>query len=100
MKAANALFAYRVKVPDNYRIAPHFHPADEHLLVISGVFNMGMGDKFEMSATRPMGAGSFMVMPKGTRHFAWTKGETVVQVYAIGPWGLTYVNPKDDPRNQ
>lgn len=100
MKAANALFAYRIKMPDNYRISPHFHPADEHLLVISGVFNMGLGDKFDMSATQPMGAGSFMVMPKGTRHFAWTKGETVVQVYAIGPWGLTYVNPKDDPRNQ
>jgi hypothetical protein len=27
-------------------------------------------------------------------------GETIVQVHAIGPWGLTYVNPKDDPRNK
>jgi mannose-6-phosphate isomerase-like protein (cupin superfamily) len=100
MKAANMLFAYRLKVPDNYRIGPHFHPADEHLLVIRGVFNMGMGDKFDLRATQPMGAGSFMVMPKGEHHFAWTKGETIIQVYAIGPWGLTYVNPKDDPRNQ
>jgi hypothetical protein len=31
MKAANVLFAYRLKMPDNYRIPPHFHPADEHL---------------------------------------------------------------------
>ena len=85
---------------DGYRIAPHFHPADEHLVVVSGVFNMGVGGKLDMGATRAMPAGSFMVMPKGVPHFAWAKGETVVHVYAIGPWGLTYVNPKDDPRNQ
>ena len=28
------------------------------------------------------------------------QGETIIQVYAIGPWGLTYVNARDDPRNQ
>ncbi len=99
-KAPNVLFAYRLKMPDNYRIAPHFHPADEHLVVISGTFNMGLGDKLDTKATKPMTAGSFVVMPKGTHHFAWTKGETVLQVYAIGPWGLTYVNPEDDPRRK
>jgi quercetin dioxygenase-like cupin family protein len=100
MTAANRLFAYRVKMPDNYRIAPHFHPADEHLVVLRGVFNMGMGDELDTRASRPMTAGSFVVMPKEKHHFAWTKGETIVQVYAIGPWGLTYVDAKDDPRNR
>jgi quercetin dioxygenase-like cupin family protein len=99
-KVANVLFAFRVKMPDNYRIAPHFHPTDEHLVVLSGVFNMGLGDKLDTGASRAMEAGSFMVMPKGTHHFAWTKGETVIQVYALGPWGLTYVNPQDDPRKR
>jgi quercetin dioxygenase-like cupin family protein len=100
MKAANVLFAYRLKMPDNYRIPPHFHPADEHLTVISGTFNMGLGDKLDIQASKPMTAGSFIVMPKGAHHFAWTKGETILQVHAIGPWGLTYVNPEDDPRNR
>jgi quercetin dioxygenase-like cupin family protein len=100
LKAPDVLFGYRVKVPDGYRIAPHFHPADEHLLVVAGTFNMGMGERFDVGATRPMPAGSFMVMPKGTRHFAWAKGETVVHVYAVGPWGITYVDPADDPRSQ
>jgi len=99
-KAPNVLFAYRLKMPDNYRIAPHFHPADEHLVVISGTFNMGLGDKLDSKATKPMTAGSFVVMPKGTHHFAWTKGETILQIYAIGPWGLIYVNPEDDPRGR
>src|SRR5262245_13444905 len=86
--APNLLFTFRVKIPDNYKIAPHFHPADEHLTVISGTFNMGLGDKFDAKATRAMGAGSFMVMPKGAHHFAWSQGETIVQVHAIGPWGV------------
>jgi hypothetical protein len=31
-------------------------------------------------------------------HFAQAKGKTVVQVESTGPFALTYVNPKDDPR--
>lgn len=99
LKAPDVLFGYRVKFPDGYRIAPHFHPADEHILVVSGTFHMGTGKQFDASAGRALPAGSFAVMPKGAPHFAWTTGETIVHVYAIGPWGLTYVNPADDPRN-
>ncbi len=99
-KAPNVLFAYRLKMPANYRVAPHFHAADEHIVVISGTFNMGLGDKLDPNATKPMTAGSFLVMPKGTHHFMWTKEGTVIQDYAIGPWGLTYVNPEDDPRTK
>ena len=98
-KAANALFALRIKTPDAYRIAPHFHPADEHVVVLSGILNMGLGDTFDPGAGHALPAGGFMAMPAGEHHYAWTKGETEIQVYAIGPWGLTYVNPKDDPRN-
>jgi quercetin dioxygenase-like cupin family protein len=98
--APNVLFTYRLKMPDSYRIAPHFHPADEHLTVISGTFNMGLGEKFDEKSLKPMVAGSFMVMPKGKPHYAMTKGETVLQVHAIGPWSLTYVNPADDPRKK
>jgi quercetin dioxygenase-like cupin family protein len=98
MAAPNVLFGYRVKFPDGYLIAPHFHPGDEHLVVLSGTFHMGMGERYDAAKARAMPAGSFMVMPKGKPHFAWTTGETVIHVYALGPWGLTYVNPADDPR--
>ena len=99
-KAANVLFSYRLKMPNHYRISPHSHPADEHLFIVKGSFNMGMGDTLDEKATKAMVAGSFVVMPKGTHHFAWTKGETIIQVYAIGPWSVAYVNPADDPRNK
>lgn len=31
-------------------------------------------------------------------HYVYTDQETVVQLNTVGPWGLTYVNPADDPR--
>lgn len=93
----NALFTIRSKLPDNYKIAPHTHPMDEHITVISGTFQMGLGEKFDEKAMTPMPAGSFMVMPKNAPHFALTRGETIVQVHAIGPMTFTYINPADDP---
>jgi hypothetical protein len=93
-------FTLRLKMPDGYKIAPHFHPADEHVTVIQGTFVLGMGEKFEQSAGRDLTVGSFAVMPTGTRHFAWTKGETIIQLHGVGPWGLIYVNPADDPRKK
>lgn len=98
--APNVLFTYRLEMPDGYRIAPHFHPADEHITVISGTFHMGLGETVDPAKAHAMPAGSFMVMPKGSPHFARTEGVTVLQIHAIGPWGLTYVNPADDPRAQ
>ena len=90
-------FTFRLKLPASYQIAPHWHPAIEHVTVISGTFNLGMGDKLDKSKTTPLKAGSVAIMQPKMNHFAWTKGETVVQVHGVGPWALTYVNAADDP---
>jgi hypothetical protein len=58
-----------------------------------------MGDKFDQAATQAMPAGTFGFWPAGMKHFAWAKGETVLQLHGIGPWKIEYVNPADDPRN-
>ncbi|HWP35091.1 MAG TPA: cupin domain-containing protein [Thermodesulfobacteriota bacterium] len=92
-------FTLRLQMPANYRIAPHYHPAIEHVTVISGTFNIGMGEKADRKKGTTLPAGSFAVIQPETRHFAWTSGPTVIQLHGIGPWGLTYVNPADDPRN-
>jgi quercetin dioxygenase-like cupin family protein len=93
------LYTVRMRAPAGYRIMPHTHPTAEHITVLSGTFHMGTGDKFDESAGHSMGPGSFMVMPPGTKHFAWASEETVIQVHAEGPFVITYVNPADDPRN-
>jgi aerobic-type carbon monoxide dehydrogenase small subunit (CoxS/CutS family) len=44
---------------------------------------------------------SVIVLPGDTPHFHWAKsGEYVTQVSAIGPLGLEYLNPGDDPHRQ
>ena len=61
---------------------------------------MGMGDKLDRQKTQPLGPGGLMIIQPKTSHFAWTKEETIVQLNGTGPWGITYVNPADDPRKQ
>jgi hypothetical protein len=93
-------FVMRAKFPDGYRVMPHTHPADERVTILSGVLYMGLGDKFDASAAKPMPAGSYGRMPPGVSHFAYAKGETVIQVHGNGPWAIDYVNPADDPRKK
>jgi hypothetical protein len=93
-------FTIRLKLPANYRIPAHWHPAVERVTVLTGAFYMGVGDKLDMQNSVALTAGSMMILQPKTNHFGWTKEETIVQLNGNGPWGVTYVNPKDDPRNQ
>jgi quercetin dioxygenase-like cupin family protein len=94
------LFTVRLKFPSGYRIPPHIHPAVERVTVLTGTFHLGMGDKFQQDKAQALPAGSIAIMSPGTPHFAWTSGETIVQLHSIGPWGISYLNPADDPRKQ
>ena len=91
-------FVFRALLPDGYRIPIHIHPKVERITVISGTFNVGMGDKFDQTKTKAMPAGTYGFWPAGMKHFVWAKGETVVQFHGSGPWSIQYVNPDDDPR--
>jgi hypothetical protein len=91
------MYTIRLKTPDGYKVAAHWHPTAEHLTVISGTFNLGTGDKLDETKTTAMTAGAFGSMPAKMHHFAWVKGETEVQVSGMGPFKLIYVNPADDP---
>jgi quercetin dioxygenase-like cupin family protein len=93
-------FTVRLKFPANYRIPPHFHPTAERVTVLSGTFNMGIGEKFDQKKTHALAPGGMMIMKEKTPHFGWTKDETIVQLHGTGPWGVTYVNAADDPRKQ
>src|SRR5262245_24277596 len=94
------LFVLRLKFPAGYRVAPHTHPVDEVITVISGTFHMGMGETADQGKAQPLPAGSFFAHPPGTAHYVSTNEETIVQISTNGPWGLTYINPADDPRQK
>jgi quercetin dioxygenase-like cupin family protein len=92
-------YTIRVKVPHGAKIKPHRHPEDRIYTVISGVFYIGLGDQFDADKLQAYPPGSVIVLPGDTSHFHWAKsGEYVSQVTAIGPLGLDYVDPEDDPR--
>jgi quercetin dioxygenase-like cupin family protein len=93
-----AQFTVRFRFPDGYRIAPHTHPTDENVTVISGVFKVGMGKKFETNGMLALPAGGFVTAPANEAHYAVAQGPVVVQVHAMGPFALTYVNRADAPK--
>jgi quercetin dioxygenase-like cupin family protein len=90
-------FTMRLAMPAGYRIPPHFHGADEHVTVISGAFQVGMGETFDEGKLSTLPPGTFGVIPPGMRHFARAGKATVIQLHGVGPWELTYVNPADQP---
>ena len=94
-----APYVIRVKVPSGVKLMPHRHPEDRIYTVMSGVFYIGLGDQFDGDKVAAYPPGSVIVLPGNTSHFHWAKsGEYITQVTAIGPLGLEYLDPADDPR--
>ena len=92
-------YVIRVHLPDGVRMMPHRHPEDRIYTVISGVFYIGLGETFDADKLVAYPPGAVIVLPGGQPHFHWAKsGDYVTQVTAIGPLGLAYVEPADDPR--
>jgi mannose-6-phosphate isomerase-like protein (cupin superfamily) len=94
---AGAPFVMRFRYHGVVRVPPHWHPTDENLTVLSGTFVIGMGEKFDESSATEIPAGAYVLVPSKMAHYAWSKGDTVLQVHGIGPFTINYVNPADDP---
>jgi hypothetical protein len=96
--AEEGRFVIRLKFPAGYDVPAHWHSKEEHVTVIAGAFGMGTGEALDRDAAPLLAAGSFVRIPARMPHFAWTDRETVVQINGMGPFDITYVSPKDDPR--
>jgi hypothetical protein len=95
--ASSGDYTVRLKMPDGYRIAPHWHPQRENVTVISGNFKVGMGDIFEKDKMATFPAGSFAFLDPDMHHYAMASGEVIVQVHGSAPLQFNYVHPEDDP---
>jgi len=94
-------FVYRLKMPAGYKVPPHFHRAAENVTVLTGVFYLGLGEKFDQGSGQELPVGGFVSVPPKHPHYTWAgPQETVVQVHGVGPTDLTFVNPADDPRKK
>ncbi|MES2195226.1 MAG: cupin domain-containing protein [Pseudomonadota bacterium] len=93
-------YVVRLKVPKDFTIAAHTHPHDENVTVMSGSFHIAAGDNYDEVKGETIKAGGCSFVAKGMIHYAFFPEETVIQLHGMGPRGITYVNPADDPRKQ
>jgi hypothetical protein len=93
-------FTVRLKFPANYKIPAHWHPIKVTVTVISGTFNMGVGDRLDTEKGKALPAGSVFEMPAKIHHFGWASEETIIQEHGIGPLSVNYLNSADDPRQK
>jgi len=95
------MIVQRTKFPPHYRVPPHTHPYTEVVTVLSGNYWNSFGESFDKSKGVELHPGSVFVLPAGHPHYTWTEdAETILQVSFIGPGGVTFINPGDDPRNK
>ena len=88
---------FRLQMPAGYKVPAHNHPQYESVTVLSGEFHVGMGGKLDSEKGVALLRGGFVEAPAKMNHYAWTTSDTIVQVAGPGPFGITYVNPADDP---
>ena len=88
-------FVLRIRCADGTKIPAHWHPTDENVTVLKGTFLVGMGESFDESKLQTMNVGNFVTVPKEMKHYASCKGETIVQVHAMGPFKVNWVNPSE-----
>ena len=97
---AGEVVVQRVKLPPNYQVPPHTHPYAETVTLISGSVGFGMGEKFDDKGALAK-LGTLFANPAKHAHYVWTgPEEAIIQVQFVGPGGIDYINPADDPRKK
>jgi quercetin dioxygenase-like cupin family protein len=91
--AKSGLYIVRLKLPAGTVFPAHYHNETENVTVISGTLWVGVGDKVNAAATRPLTAGSFAQIPAKLHHFAMTKTVTVIDRTGMGPASMIAVKP-------
>lgn len=92
------VFTIRLKMPPGYRVPRHWHPTDEAVTLVEGDLTLSMGEA-GVAHDGTLLPGDFVNLPARMQHEASTTGGAVVQVQSSGPFEITYLDPKDDPRN-
>lgn len=91
-------FTIRARMHDGYKVPPHWHSTTENVTVLQGELYMGMADKIDTTQAQLMTAGAFCELPAKSHHYVQAKGDVIIQVHAMGPFDINYIDPKDDPR--
>jgi hypothetical protein len=93
VKKAGAVYVIRIHSEAGYIVMPHFHPEDEHIVVVKGSWALGMGERFSPDALETMDVGTYCLVARKMSHFARSRTDAIVQVHGIGPFTTTWVTP-------
>ena len=93
---SNGPYVLRLQFPAGYRFPVHYHPGIENLTVVSGTFQLAMGNTADWSAVKDYGPGDFLYMPPRHAHFGGSSaaGPSVVQLHGQGPFQVILGAPK------
>ena len=91
-------FTIRIDMPPDYAIRPHHHPTVEVVRLLEGTLHFGHGPKYDQQAMKPVALDELISIPPKQPHFVHAASRVVVEVQSTGPFEVTYVDPKDDPR--
>ncbi len=91
-------YTLRLKFPAGYRLAPHVHPDNREVTILSGTWYTGYGAKFDEAKLKALPAGSFYTEPANVSHFVEVREPVVIQVSGMGPSGRQFVDPADNPK--
>jgi quercetin dioxygenase-like cupin family protein len=97
---AKGKFVIQLKFPADYAVPPHSHPTTELLRMVSGNLHYGTTDKLDMSQAKTLHSGQTFLMKANMHHWVHAAAPAVLQVSGRGPFVITYVDPKDDPRTK
>jgi quercetin dioxygenase-like cupin family protein len=91
-----APYVVRLSFPAGYRFPVHWHPGIENLTVVSGPFQLAMGNTADWSALRTYGPGDYIYIPPRHAHFGGSaaSGPSVIQLHGVGPFLLNLGAPK------
>jgi hypothetical protein len=98
--ASSGDYTLRFKMPNGYKVAPHWHPKRENVTVLAGNLKVGMGDTFDASKMKSFPPGTFAYMDPEMHHYVMASGETILQIHGTSPVEFNYINPADDPRKK
>ena len=93
---AKGPYVVRLEFPAGYRFPVHWHPGIENLTVVSGTFQLGMGNTADWSALKNYGPGDFLYIPPKHAHFGGSTatGPSVIQLHGQGPFQVILGAPK------
>ena len=91
-------FTIRVDMPPDYAVRPHHHPTSEELRLVEGTLHLGHGPKWNQPAMKSMATSEPVTLAPKEPHSLHAASRVVLEVQGTGPFAITYVDPKDDPR--